>query len=522
MDIKLKGAIILIVLLGALYYTFPTYKAYQSGVDPQTVENKVNLGLDLQGGMYLDIEIKADEAVKEILRRTAEELEDLMIDEQVDFIEVRQTSDSLIVEMESGRKVQLDKAPYDRFLVQFEQSEQDDLTFLKLRSEEAELIEKNAVSQALEVLRNRIDSLGISEPSLQQQGVNNIVIQLPGLKDRDRAIELIGPQAILQFQLVNNNATPDSYNRLTEVVKFEEIWDKITNKLITKRPYVLDKKILMTGEFIRDARVRIDSQDNRPYVSLSFDSIGAEKFAKITRRNVGRNMAIVLDDKVQSAPVIREAITGGEASISGQFTVEEADTLKIVLRSGSLPAPIEIREERTVGASLGEDSVNQGLNSLMIGSVLVLVFMLIYYRLAGVFAVVALIFNVILIISVLGAFGATLTLPGMAGIVLTIGMAVDANVLIFQRIREEIKRTENPRAAIQEGFGKAFRTILDANVTTLFAALALLQFGTGPIKGFAVTLSIGIIASMFTAIMVTRFFFDFVYLRRTKLRSLSI
>ena len=522
MDIKLKGAIILIVLLGALYYTFPTYKAYQSGVDPQTVENKVNLGLDLQGGMYLDIEIKADDAVKEILRRTAEELEDLMIDEQADFIEVRQTSDSLIVEMESGRKVQLDKAPYDRFLVQFEQSEQDDLTFLKLRLEEAELIKENAVSQALEVLRNRIDSLGISEPSLQQQGVNNIVIQLPGLKDRDRAIELIGPQAVLQFQLVNNNATPDSYNRLTEVVKFEEIWDKITNKLITKRPYVLDKKILMTGEFIRDARVRIDSQDNRPYVSLSFDSIGAEKFAKITRRNVGRNMAIVLDDKVQSAPVIREAITGGEASISGQFTVEEADTLKIVLRSGSLPAPIEIREERTVGASLGEDSVNQGLNSLMIGSVLVLVFMLIYYRLAGVFAVVALIFNVILIISVLGAFGATLTLPGMAGIVLTIGMAVDANVLIFQRIREEIKRTENPRAAIQEGFGKAFRTILDANVTTLFAALALLQFGTGPIKGFAVTLSIGIIASMFTAIMVTRFFFDFVYLRRTKLRSLSI
>ena len=522
MNIKLKGSIILIVLLGALYYAFPTYRAYQTGVDPQTVENKVNLGLDLQGGMYLDIEIKADDAVKEILRRTAEELEDLMIDEQVDFVEVRQTSDSLIVEMESGRKVQLDQAPYDRFLVQFDQSDHGDLTFFKLRSEEAELIKGNAVSQALEVLRNRIDSLGISEPSLQQQGVNNIVIQLPGLKDRDRAIELIGPQAVLQFQLVNNNATPDSYNRLTEVVKYEEIWDKVTNKLISKRPYVLEKKILMTGEFIRDARVRIDSQDNRPYVSLSFDSIGADKFAKITRRNVGRNMAIVLDDKVQSAPVIREAITGGEASISGQFTVEEADTLKIVLRSGSLPAPIEIREERTVGASLGEDSVNQGLNSLMIGSVLVLVFMLIYYRLAGVFAAVALIFNVILIISVLGAFGATLTLPGMAGIVLTIGMAVDANVLIFQRIREEIRRTENPRAAIQEGFGKAFRTILDANVTTLFAALALLQFGTGPIKGFAVTLSIGIIASMFTAIMVTRFFFDFVYLRKTKLRSLSI
>ena len=510
------------MLIGALYYAFPTYRAYQSDVDPQTVDNKVNLGLDLQGGMYLDIEIKAEKAVKEILRRTSVELEDLLIDEQVDFLEVRQTTDSLIVEMEPGKKVNLEIAPYERFLIQFDQNIQADITYLKLKSEEDLLIRENSVIQALEVLRNRIDSLGISEPSLQKQGENNIVIQLPGLMDRDRAIELIGTQAVLQFQIVNNNATPNNYNRLTEVVKYEEVWDKTTNKLISKRPYVLEKKILMTGEFIRDARVRIDSRDNRPYVALSFDSIGADLFAKITRRNVGRNMAIVLDDKVQSAPVIREAITGGEASISGQFTVKEAETLKIVLKSGNLPAPIEIREERTVGASLGEDSVEQGLNSLMIGSALVLIFMIIYYRLAGIFAAVALIFNVILIISVLGAFGATLTLPGMAGIVLTIGMAVDANVLIFQRIREEIKRTENTRAAIQEGFGKAFRTILDANVTTLFAALALLQFGTGPIKGFAVTLSVGIIASMFTAIVVTRFFFDYVYLRKTKLLSLSI
>ena len=522
MDIKFKGSIILIVLIAALYYTFPTYRAYQPGVDPQTVENKVNLGLDLQGGMYLDIEIKAEEAVKEIIRRTAVELEDLLIDEQVDFVEVRQTGGSIIVEMEAGKKVNLELAPYDRYLVQFDQLPEGELIYLNLKADEANRIRESAVSQALEVLRNRIDSLGISEPSLQKQGANNIVIQLPGLKDRDRAIELIGPQAVLQFQIVNSNATPNTYNRLTEVVKYQEVWDKTTNKLITKRPYVLEKKILMTGEFIRDARVRIDSRDNSPYVALSFDSIGADRFAKITRRNVGRNMAIVLDDKVQSAPVIREAITGGEASISGQFTVEEADTLKIVLRSGSLPAPIEIREERTVGASLGEDSVQQGLNSLMIGSVLVLIFIIVYYRLAGVFAAAALIFNVILIISILGLFGATLTLPGMAGIVLTIGMAVDANVLIFQRIREELKRTENPRAAIQEGFGKAFRTILDANITTLFAALALLQFGTGPIKGFAVTLSIGIMASMFTAIVVTRFFFDIVYLRKTKLHKLSI
>jgi len=522
MDIKVKFGVILLALIASIYYALPTYRAYQTGVDPQTIENKVNLGLDLQGGMYLDIEIKTEDAVKEIVRRTAVELEDLLIDNQVDFVEVRQANDSIILEMEPGRKVNLDKAPYERFLVQFIQSKKGDITYITLKTDEIDQIRKSSVDQALEVIRNRIDSLGISEPSLQKQGDDNIIIQLPGLKDRDRAIELIGTQAVLQFQIVNNNATPNTYNRLTEIIKYEEIWDKTTNKLISKRPYVLNKKILMTGEFIRDARVRIDSRDNSPYVALSFDSIGADVFAKITQRNVGRNMAIVLDDKVQSAPVIREAITGGEASISGQFTVEEAETLKIVLKSGNLPAPIEIREERTVGASLGEDSVKQGMNSLMIGSVLVLLFMIIYYRLAGIFAAVALIFNVIIIISILGVFGATLTLPGMAGIVLTIGMAVDANVLIFQRIREEVKRTENPRAAIQEGFGKAFRTILDANVTTLFAALALLQFGTGPIKGFAVTLSIGIVASMFTAIIVTRFFFDLFYLSKTKLKNVSI
>jgi len=522
MDIKIKGGIIVAVLIASIYYAFPTYRAYQPGIDPQTVDNKVNLGLDLQGGMYLDIEIKVQEAVKEIIRRTAVELEDLLIDNQVDFVEVRKTSDSIILEMEPGKKVNLEISPYERFLTQFDQNINGDLIFLFLKKEEAEQIQKNSVSQALEVIRNRIDSLGISEPSLQKQGENNIIIQLPGLRDRDRAIELIGTQAVLQFQIVNNNATPSTYNRLTEVVKYEEIWDKTTNKLISRQPYVLGKKILMTGEYIRDARVRIDSRDNSPYVALSFDSIGADIFAKITQRNVGRNMAIVLDNKVQSAPVIREAITGGEASISGQFTVEEAETLKIVLKSGNLPAPIEIREERTVGASLGEDSVKQGLNSLMIGSAIVLIFMIFYYRLAGFFAAIALIFNVVMIISILGAFGATLTLPGMAGIVLTIGMAVDANVLIFQRIREEIKRTENPRAAIQEGFGKAFKTILDANITTLFAALALLQFGTGPIKGFAVTLSIGIIASMFTAIVVTRFFFDIFYLRKTKLNKINI
>ena len=324
MNVQAKGILILGVLLAALYYVFPSYRAYFTNTDPLSVEGKLNLGLDLQGGMYLDVEVKSEEAVREVTRRTAQELEDVMIDEQVDFIEVRQSSPTeAVIEMESGKTVALEASPFDRFIVQYDLLTEGDLIRLTLRPDEITRIRQNAVKQALEVLRNRIDGLGISEPSLQLQGENSIVIQLPGLKDRDKAIQLIGPQAVLEFYLTNPDATPNTYNRLTEVVKYQEVWDKSTNTLLRKTPYVLEKKVLLTGEFIRDAQVRFDPQTNQPYVGLSFDSIGADRFAKITRRNVGRNLAIVLDNKVQSAPVIREAITGGEASISGQFTVED-------------------------------------------------------------------------------------------------------------------------------------------------------------------------------------------------------
>ena len=521
-NVKAKGILILIVATIALYYAFPTYQAYFSDYDPQTIENKVNLGLDLQGGMYLDIEVKVEEAEKAVLRRTAQEIEDLFLDNQVDYLIVDVVNENeVLIELPPEENVNLEVEPYERFLVQFNMKQDGNQYVLELKPEEVTRIHESAVSQGLEVLRNRIDGLGISEPSLQLQGENSILIQLPGLKEREKAIELIGPQAVLEFYLVSEQSTPKTYNRFSEIVRYQEILDATKQNIVQRVPYVLEKKPLLTGEYIRDARIGFD-QTNQPYVSLSFDSIGADRFESITRRNRGRLLAIVLDDKVQSAPVIREAISGGEASISGQFTIDEAKDLAIILRSGSLPAPIEIREERTVGASLGEDSVRQGIQSLLIGGVIVLVFMLIYYRLAGMFANVALVMNLILIISILGVFGATLTLPGMAGIVLTVGMAVDANVLIFQRIREELKRTKHPRAAIQEGFNKAFRTILDANITTLIAALVLMQFGTGPIKGFAVTLSIGIMASMFTAIVVTRFFFDIVFLNRKQLKNVRI
>jgi preprotein translocase subunit SecD len=278
---------------------------------------------------------------------------------------------------------------------------------------------------------------------------------------------------------------------------------------------------MLTGEFVTDARVAIDNQFNQPYVSLNFDAKGARIFERLTGANIKKRLAIVLDDNVYSAPVIQDRIAGGRAQITGQFTMEEARDLAIVLRAGALPAPVEILEERTVGPSLGADSIRQGLNSIIVGMIIVLIFMVIYYRAAGVIADTALVMNILLIMAALAAFRATLTLPGIAGIILTIGMSVDANVLIFERIREEIRLGKTPRAAVDGGFSKATWTILDANITTLIAAAVLFQFGTGPVRGFAVTLSIGILASLFTALFISRLVFDYL-LVKVKMKAVSI
>ncbi|MBN2568862.1 MAG: protein translocase subunit SecD, partial [Deltaproteobacteria bacterium] len=288
-----------------------------------------------------------------------------------------------------------------------------------------------------------------------------------------------------------------------------------------KTPYLLKEKTLLTGESLENAQVRISDRMGEPYVSIKFDSQGARDFDRITAQNVKKRLAIVLDSIVHSAPVIQERISGGNAQITGTFTMDEARDLAIVLRAGALPAPVKILEQRTVGPSLGQDSIDKGILSIIVGSILVLLFMLFYYRLSGFVADTALILNIILIMGALAAFRATLTLPGIAGIVLTIGMAVDANVLIFERIREELRLGKSPRAAIAGGYSKAFLTIVDANITTLIAALVLFQFGTGPVKGFAVTLSIGIICSMFTAIFVTRIIYDYLIWHR-KISLVSI
>jgi preprotein translocase subunit SecD len=289
----------------------------------------------------------------------------------------------------------------------------------------------------------------------------------------------------------------------------------------TKRPYLLKKRTLLTGDNLTDARVQIDSQYNNPYVSLEFDKKGARIFERITDDNVGKLLAIVLDDRVASAPQIREKISGGRAQITGSFTMNEARDLAIVLRAGALPAPVKILEERTVGPSLGTDSIRKGLISMGIGGLLVILFMVLYYRGAGIIADIALVLNVFFIAGGLAAFNATLTLPGIAGIILTIGMAVDANVIIFERIREELALGRTPRAALDAGYNRASLTILDANVTTLIAAAVLFQFGTGAIRGFAVTLSLGVIASLLTSLILSRMIFEFILLKR-KATTISI
>jgi preprotein translocase subunit SecD len=393
-----------------------------------------------------------------------------------------------------------------------------------LSREEEKRIQQNAVNQGLETIRNRVDQFGVAEPTIQAQGERRILIQLPGIKDADRAIKLIGKTARLDFKMVDesisaetalNGSIPDGDQIL---YKREE---NLETGEVTKTPFLVKKRTVLTGETLSGADVRYDTEFNEPYVAITFNSIGAMIFQEVTRENVKKRLAIVLDDNVYSAPVIQEEIAGGRAQITGQFTTEEARDLAIILRAGALPAPVIILENRTVGPSLGKDSIEQGVKSMLLGFALVMMFIIIYYKLSGIVAVMALLLNLVLMLGALAYFGAALTLPGIAGMLLTVGMAIDANVLIFERIREETRVGKTVRAAIDAGFAKAFSTIVDANLTTFIASVVLFQFGTGPVKGFAITLCIGIAASMFTAVFVSRAVFDIV-MSRKKITRLSI
>ncbi len=491
---------------------------------------KINLGLDLQGGMHLVLEVQSQKAVEGTIERMAQELKSSLRKEKVRFKRIeRINGDKISIKVKGDKNI-------DRFMgfldSQYKELRQvkketidDTLTMvLDLPEKETNRIKTMAVDQALETIRNRIDQFGVSEPDIRRQSDRRILIQLPGVKDAQRAKDLIGKTAVLEFKIVDDNvsiAEAQEGNLPPDTELLYQVQENPETHRPSKTPFVLKKRALLTGAFLTDARVQIDAQYNEPYVSITFDKKGAQLFAEITEQNVKKRLAIVLDDKVQTAPVIQEKIAGGSARITGRFTADEAHDLAIVLRAGALPAPVEILEERTVGPSLGADSIQKGLMSMYIGGILVILFMIIYYKGAGLLADVALVVNILLIAGGLAAFQATLTLPGIAGIILTIGMAVDANVLIFERIREEMSLGKTPRAAVDAGYERATLTILDANVTTLIAALVLFQFGTGPVKGFAVTLSLGVLSSLFTALILTKAIFDYLLINR-RVKQLSI
>jgi preprotein translocase subunit SecD len=414
------------------------------------------------------------------------------------------------------------------------------MVVLKLNDQEKSFIKDNASNQALETIRNRIDQFGVSEPTIHRQGTNEIVVQLPGVKDPKRAIDLIGKTALLEFKIVDDEApiaaqlpssiAPGDEEKVLEQFsgKIPEgdqiLFEKKVNRetgAVTKFPILLKKETVLTGALLSEAKVTLDTQFSTPHVSIAFNPEGAKRFEEITAANVKKRMAIILDNTVYSAPVIQERIAGGNAQITGSYGMDEAKDLSIVLKAGALPAPLKMLQNVTVGPSLGSDSIEAGKMAGIAGTIAVAIFMIIYYRLSGVIADIALLLNIILLFGAMASLNATLTLPGIAGIILAIGMAVDSNVLMFERMRDELRAGKTPRSAVDSGYKKAFWTIFDSHVTTLITAAVLFQFGTGPIKGFAVTLSLGVSINLYTALIGTKSVFDLINSRHD-VKKLSI
>lgn len=518
--------LVLAVFVVAVIYVLPSFPSVQNSFLADILpKDKVNLGLDLQGGMHLTLGVDVDKAVANSLSQDADDLRTMARDENIVMLRpVTMPGDRLqFVLVKPENQADMDKLLSSRFR-QYEVEnvrtvDQGRLQYtLKLSPAQRTEISRLAMEQVLKTIRSRIDQFGVTEPDIRPQQDYRIQIQLPGLTDRERAVNIISKTAHLEFKLVDSSVTPEDIaaGRIPPGSEVKPMVVRNPDGTTTEEPIVVKRDVAMTGTYISDARMAFD-QFGQPYVSMNFNRRGAELFERITAENVNQRLAIVLDGKVYSAPNIREKIAGGAASISGQFTDAEAGDLALVLRAGALPAPVLVLEEREVGPSLGQESIDQGMVAALIGGLAVVVFMAAYYAFCGLVADVVLALNVLIIMAALALFGATLTLPGIAGIILTIGMAVDANVLIFERIRENLRIKLTPKAAIAEGFSRATLTIVDSNVTTLIATVILYQFGTGPIRGFAVTLSIGIIASMFTAIFVSRVILDI----RTKLRPHS-
>lgn len=493
------------------------------------------LGLDLRGGSHLVFEVDLKRARQITVERIGMHLQSLFEKKGIKS-SVKIEGEKIFIQPLNDEAKKLIKENYPDLSL----SEYAGSVVCELPETAFKRVETTSVEQAIEIIRNRIDQLGVSEPAIHRQGDSEIVVQLPGVKDPKKAVEIIGKTAQLEFKLLDEETL--LWKELPSLIKTGEeeaflkqwnakipetdeiVFQKIVNKEtgeVYKRPYIVKKETLLTGDLLAEAHVSIDQRFNEPYVSLRFNDTGAKIFEEITGKYVKHRLAIILDGNLYSAPVIQEKIEGGNAQITGSFTMEEAKDLAIVLRAGALPAPVNLIQNVTVGPTLGRDSIEAGKMAVIIAAIFVSAFMVFYYRLSGIIADFALILNVFLLIGALAALNATLTLPGIAGIALAIGMAVDSNVLMFERIREELRLGKTPVAAIESGYKKAFWTIFDSHVTTLITAAVLFHFGSGPIKGFAVTLSLGVAINLFTALIGTKTVFDFIYTGKER-KSLSI
>ena len=516
-----RGLLILVVVAIAAISAWP-------------LEDKINLGLDLRGGMHLVLEVQTADAVKSEIDNAMERIVQEARDAGISTIEARREGEQIVLTgVPPERDEVIGRIRQDFLGETWDWDRVGDRIVFELTAAGRAEIRDGAVRQALQTIDNRINAYGVAEPVIAQLGSSErIAVQLPGVDDPERIRELIKNTAFLEFRLSDYPRAGGGAASREEVLSsyggqlpddIEILEGDVTDpegRRIGAQFYAVTKRSVVTGRDLKNARPSL-GQFNEPVVNFTFNPQGAQRFGEVTGANIGRGLAIVLDDRVVSAPTIEDRISDS-GIIRGNFTNREVEDLSLVLRSGALPAGIVYLEERTVGPSLGRDSIEQGLRAGLIGFSLVVLTMLVVYKLTGINAVVALGLNVVIVFGALAYFGATLTLPGIAGIILTVGMAVDANVLVFERIREELHAGRTVKSAIDAGFSKALSSIIDANVTTLIAALFLFQFGTGPIRGFAVTLSVGIFASVFTAVFVSRWLFDLQLARRQRVERLSI
>ena len=490
--------IFLLVTVFGIVFSIPSFLQTDEG-------KKISLGLDLQGGLHMLLGVQTQKAVEGKIKSLAATVKYFSDKEAILVEDLRIEPDYLsFILLDSDEEIKLDEMLAEIQGLDINKSE--DLVYtIGLTPVEVEIVKDMAVGQAVETIRNRLDQFGLAEPSVARQGKSDIVVELPGIKtpqEEQHARELIAKPANLELMEVDELKSDQVYDLTKD--QAQELGDIILEETGNPQVKYLVKQIpILTGSEVVDAKVAFDQQTNQPIINFTLSSFGAKVFGDFTAKSVGKRLAVVLDGKVFSAPSIRERIGGGSGQISGNFTVNEAGNVAIALRSGALPAPVIMLEKRSVGPSLGADSIQASMLALICGFILVIIFMIVYYGMAGIVANVALITNIFIIVAIMAMFGATLTLPGMAGIVLTVGMAVDANVIISERIRELLKEGKSVHKAIEDGYKNAMSAILDANITTLLVAVILYAYGTGPVKGFAITISIGILASMITAILGT-------------------